>query len=196
MAVLKKTASSNGSLKNPWKKISSKIVHENPWYSVRRDEVIQPNGQKGEYNVIVRRSSVFIVALTEHDKLLLIGVYRYATDRYSIEIPAGAVEDGERPRIAAKRELMEETGFKAKQWNEIGKFQVINGLSNEIGVVFLARGLVQTGHNKQKEEGIYETRALSIGRVLQMIKDGEITDGQTIVAVSYVVLMRRLDENI
>lgn len=172
-----------------WRKISSKIVHTNPWYSVRKDKVLKPNGEKGTYHVVVRKPTVFIVPIDDSGNVTLIGKHQYATSMYSLEIPAGG-SDGQKPLTAAKRELKEEAGIIAKKWTLLSKFQVINGFSNEIGYVYLAQDLTASGGNQKsmEEEGIFRIINIPLSKALDMIKKGKITDGQTIVALSLASL--------
>jgi 8-oxo-dGTP pyrophosphatase MutT (NUDIX family) len=173
--------------KNPWKAISSKTVHKNPWFSVREDDVIRPDGSKGVYNVVVSPGAAFIVAI-DNDKLIyFIGQYRYPTNMYSIEIPAGSI-DKQSPLIAAKRELKEETGLVAKHWKKLGTFQTANGMMSELSYVYMANGLTQTNDNEQSEEGIQELRKIPIEEALDLIKTGDITDGQSIAALMMAAL--------
>jgi 8-oxo-dGTP pyrophosphatase MutT (NUDIX family) len=168
--------------KSPWKKISSSVVYKNKWYSIRKDKVVTPDGNDGEYNVIQRPPAVFIIALDADKNIKLINLYSYPTSTYSIEIPGGSSDD-QTPLSAAKRELQEETGLKARKWKLVGKFQVANGLTDEIGCVYLATELSDTGKNSQKEEGIEKVISVSIEEVFSMIRRGRITDGQTIVSL-------------
>ncbi len=167
----------------PWKTLSSEVVYSNPWYYVRRDVVIQPNGKQGEYNVVVRPPAVFIVALDKKQNVHLINLFRYPIDQYSIEIPAGGLEK-EKPLAAAKRELQEETGLKAKKWKQLGKIQLANGFLNQCGYVFLAQELVQTQENEQIEEGIQGVMSVSLKQAFSLIDAGKITDAQTIAALT------------
>lgn len=176
--------------KNPWKKLSSEIVYKNKWYSVRRDLVITPNGQPGEYNVVDEPDAVFIVAMDEDKSIYLIGTYRYTTDMYSIEVPAGNTDGGD-PLQAAKRELQEETGLRAEKWISLGRFQAENGKTNSFGHVFLAEELQDTKEHDQKAEGITSTQKVSLTEALAMIKDGRITDCQSVAAISYAALYLR-----
>ena len=171
-------------MKNPWKTLSSKIVHKNNWYHVRKDKVIRPDGKPGEYNVMVTKPSVFVVAVNNKKEVYLVGLYRYTTAMYSLEVPAGNSE-GMRPLAAAKKELKEETGLTARKWKQIGKFQAANGFMSEIAFVFLATDLVEGNENSQLEEGIAEVRKIPLRKALAMIESGEINDGQTIVAIHY-----------
>ncbi len=168
--------------KNPWKQISTKVVHKNPWFYVTEDGVIKPNGEKGQYNVVVSPGAAFIVALNEKNEVYLIGQYRYPTSSYSLELPAGSI-DKQQPLAAAKRELKEETGLEAKNWKKLGSFQTANGIMSELTHVFLATGLTQTGNNEQIEDGIDETIIIPFKKVLNMIQTGQLTDGQSISAL-------------
>ena len=173
---------------NPWKKLESEIVYKNRWYSVRRDTVIQPDGKPGEYNVIEGQDGVFVIALDEDENIHFIQKYRYTTDIYSLEVPAGGVERGEDVLAAAKRELQEELGMTAKNWTAHGKFQVENAYMSNFGHVFVARGLSEGGEHDRLAEGINKTKKMPIKRALQAIQAGEITDSQSITALTLVAL--------
>lgn len=171
-----------------WQKLSSAIVHTNPWYKVRRDEVIRPDGQPGEYYVIeTNGASVFIVATNPADEILLIGMERYTNGTFSWEVPGGN-SDGQDPARAALRELQEETGYTTDSLTLLGKSYVMNGVCGEASYVFLAKNLQQTTSNAKAEEGITRTQWFSIPDIKNMIKRGEITDNQSIVALTKVLL--------
>jgi len=137
----------------PWKKVSSKYVLQNPWYGVRQDEVIRPDGSVGVFNVVECGESVFVLPVTEDDKILLVYLYRYPTQRFGWEIPAGGVERDELPLQAAKRELQEEAGYQASQWEKVGTFDSMNGMTDAVGHVYIAKGLRATATNEKTEEG-------------------------------------------
>lgn len=168
---------------NPWKKLSSKIVYENPWFKVREDQVEKPGDRTGIYGVVETPPSVFIVALNEKDEIYLVGLFRYPVEKYGLELPAGS-SDNQDLLLAAKRELLEETGLKAGTWEKIGEFAPLNGIFNERSHVFLARDLKETGGEIDKDEGIIEVRKVSFTKVFDLVKSGEISDGQTISALT------------
>jgi|SRR3989344_476586 len=167
---------------NPWKKLSSKVIYKNDWYYISEDQVIKPSGKEGIYAVVVTPPSVFAVALTEKDEIYFVGQFRYTSGKYSLELPAGS-SDHEDLLEACKRELKEETGLEAKKWTKIGSFHPFNGVGSEVSNVFLAQELTEGEGYKQKEEGILEVIKIPFKKVLEMIKSGEIGDGQSIAAI-------------
>ena len=173
-----------------WRADGSRTVYENRWIRVREDQVRRPDGELGVYGVVeVRHPSVFVVALTADDEVVLVDVERYATGSPSIEVPAGGT-DGEDPLAAAKRELAEETGLAASEWTAVGSMWALNGICHAPEHVFLARGLspVADVGSGRAEEGITAVRVVPFAQVLAMVRSGEISDGETVAAVAYAAL--------
>lgn len=174
-------------MKNPWKQLSSKIVYKNQWFSVREDETEKPGNRRGIYGVLETAPSVFIVALTEDKEVYLTGLFRYPTGKYGLEVPAGG-SDYEDLLGAAKRELQEEVGLRALKWDKIGEFTPLNGIANEVSHVFLAQDLEETGTEIDPNEGIMEIRRVSFEKVFDLVRSGEISDGQSISALTFAKL--------
>lgn len=170
-------------MKSPWKTLSSKIVHRNPWWSVRRDAVIRPNGPKGEYYVVETPNSVFVIPVDDRGRIVLQKQFRYPTQRWSWEIVAGRT-DGEPFLKAAKRELEEETGLCAAQWQKIGKLDVWNSVTPEVANIFVARGLSDTGWNNMIEDAIAEINYFSPQQIRIMTRKGMITDMHTLACLN------------
>lgn len=169
-----------------WQMHDSTSVYENAWISVREDRVTGPAGE-GIYGVVtMRHPAVFVVAMDAEDRVCLVTLDRYTTGT-SIEVPAGG-SDGEDPLVAARRELLEETGFDAAEWTQIGTMNALNGIAHAPEHVFLARDLrdaaADSAHS-QAEEGIDAVTWVPFDEVLEMIADGRITDGETVAAIAY-----------
>jgi 8-oxo-dGTP pyrophosphatase MutT (NUDIX family) len=170
-----------------WQRLSSKVVHKNPFYQIRQDAVIKPNGSEGLYNVVEGRDAVLVIALDEHQNVYLVELHRYTNNNLSIEVPGGGI-DGQQPLEAAKRELKEETGLTAKSWKALGFVHPANGIIEGKNYIFLAQDLHQTSDNEQEEEGITKTLRVPIKEALLMVKNGKITDSETIAPLTMAAL--------
>ncbi|MBA8816454.1 8-oxo-dGTP pyrophosphatase MutT (NUDIX family) [Microbacterium halimionae] len=169
-----------------WHTQSTRTVYENHWIRVREDEVVGPHGT-GIYGVVeMQHPAVFVVAVDERQRICLLTLDRYPTNERSSEVPAGG-SDGESPLIAAKRELLEETGYEAADWTWLGQMNALNGIANAPEHVFLARALTTAtdATTSQHEEGIDLVEWIPFPEVLERIADGSITDGETIGALMY-----------
>jgi 8-oxo-dGTP pyrophosphatase MutT (NUDIX family) len=168
---------------NPWKQLSTRLVYENPWIRVREDQVISPTGSPGIYGVVECKLATGIVALTEDQQVYMVGQYRYPTNTYSWEIPEGGGNDGETPIMAAQRELKEEAGVTATQWEPLGgEIHLSNCFTSERGYLFLARGLSQ-GATQPDETEALQVKTVPFRECLRMVDSGEIVDSLTIIAI-------------
>jgi len=167
------------------KRLSSEIVHKNPWYKIRKDVVVWSNGHRGEYFVIKNDTgkSSLVVAL-ENDKIIFVRQYRYVRDDFSVELPGGGVDDGDTPLESARKELREEAGCISENFEEVGTFIPISGALDEITHVFVARDATFIGQQPEKTEDGIEIVKISIDEACAMIEDGRIIDGQTITALT------------
>ncbi|HBK34190.1 TPA: hypothetical protein DEP34_04075 [Candidatus Uhrbacteria bacterium] len=164
-----------------WKQLSSKTVHENPWWKYQLDEFELPNGAKGEYHYMKTRGSVAIIAIDAGGKILLHRQYRYIFDRESLECPAGGIKPDQTPREAATAELAEEIGVRAKILEEVGSFAVGTGLLDDVVKVFIAKDLsFMTSEKDETEE--FEHMRLSPEEIDTAIFRGEMWDGVSISA--------------
>ncbi len=179
-------------IKKGWVTLRSKILFKNPWIKVRKDNVIRPNGKKGVYTVVETCPGVFTVAITKDKKVLMVKIMRYTNSIESWELPAGGIDKGQTPLQAAKRELLEETGHKARKWTRVGHYHEINGICENILRSFIAEDLVDTGKHEQDEEGIIETGRFTFKEIFKMIDKGVITDGETICALTQVAIRLKI----
>ncbi|HET7398000.1 MAG TPA: NUDIX hydrolase [Intrasporangium sp.] len=173
-----------------WPTRESRVAYENPWIVVREDAVTRPDGSPGLYGVVeLRQPAVFVVALSDADEVVLVTVDRHTVGP-SIELPSGGT-DGEDPLAAAQRELVEETGLVARTWRHVGTMQALNGICRAPEHVFLATGLAAAADHDvatPAEEGIRQVRRLPVADVLGLVRDGSITDGETIAALLHALL--------
>ncbi len=177
-----------------WQRSDTRVGYENPWIRVREDAVTRPDGTAGIYGVVeVRAPAVFVVAVTDDDRVVVVEIDRYAIGRRSWEIPAGGA-GGDDLLTAAQRELREETGLAARDWQDLGEVHSLNGVADAPGRVFLARGLEVVGGSEQDDEGITRMRDLSWRELLQWIATSEITDNETLGALlKAMVALGRVD---
>jgi len=170
------------SKRNPWVTLSSRIVLSNPWFRLRTDEVIRPDGKRGDYHTVLAPAAVGVVPCFDDGSILLVGQYRYSISRYSWEIPEGGGKPGERPIQTARRELLEETGYRAARFRSLGIFHTSNCFTNETAYLFYAWNLTA---GKPRPDGTEEfvVRRLPFEDAYEMAVDGRITDSLTIVAL-------------
>ena len=168
-----------------WKKLSSRVVYDNDWMEVREDHVINPGGGENQYgHVHFKNRAVAIVALDESDNTWLVGQQRYTLDEYSWELPMGGAPLDEEPLAAARRELLEETGLSARDWQEVMRLHTSNSITDEVGFVYVATDLSMGAPNTEETEEL-EVRKVPLQAAVQMVLDGEITD-----AISAAALLR------
>jgi 8-oxo-dGTP pyrophosphatase MutT (NUDIX family) len=176
--------------RNPWTRASRTLAYENDWIQVFHDEVLRPDAEPGVYGVVHPRThAVGVVAIDDHDQVLLVGQYRYTLDRYSWEIPEGGVPIGEDLLEGARRELAEETGVRATTWREITRFSLANSTSDETGVLYLATGLT-TGDADPDETEELEVRWMDLAAAVEAARTGELFDSMTQIGLLHVALDR------
>jgi 8-oxo-dGTP pyrophosphatase MutT (NUDIX family) len=168
-----------------WKKLSSRTLYENDWMRVVEDEVINPGGGKNLYgHVHFKNVAVAIVALDTEDNTWLVGQERYTLGEYSWELPMGGAPLDEPPLAAAQRELQEETGIRAANWQEIMRLHPSNSITDELGIAYVATDL-SFGKTSFEETEDLEIRRLPLDEAVKMVLAGDITD-----AISAAALLR------
>lgn len=169
-----------------WKTLTSKVVYDNPWMTVLEDRVVNPGGGENDYgHVRFKNRAIAIVPLDEDGNTWLVGQDRYTLGMYSWELPMGGGALDEAPLEAAKRELSEETGLTARDWQQIMYVHTTNSITNEEGYVFVARELVE-GDTRFEECEDLRLRKLPLAEAVDMAKDGRITDLMSVAALLHV----------
>jgi 8-oxo-dGTP pyrophosphatase MutT (NUDIX family) len=172
-----------------WPVTSTRQVYTNPWIAVDEDIVTAPDGRRAQYGVVtMQHPAVFIVAVSEQDEVVLVRVNRHTTG-IGWEVPAGGT-DGEEPIVAARRELLEETGYVADSWLPVGQMNALNGVCRAPEHVFLARVLrvADSSGEARVEEGIDQVSLVPWSQVMEMVTQGAISDGESVASLMFAAL--------
>ena len=169
------------------KLLSSEVVFEGPLFRVLRDRLIEPGGFENVRDIIRHNGSVVILAIDKTRKkkdpwIVVERQYRHAANQFLWELPAGKLEPGEDALEGAKRELEEETGYRANKWKPLVTYYASPGFLGESMIVFLAEGLVAGDAHPEEDERI-ELRLVKLSEVLRMIEKGAILDGKTLTSL-------------
>lgn len=175
--------------KNPWKTLSAEVRYENPWIRVEEHRVINPAGNPGIYGTVnFKNRAVAIVPLFANGDTLLVGQFRYPLQEYHWELPMGGAPEGESNLLCAQRELKEETGFSAKNWQLFMTMHLSNSITQEQGFSYLATDL-QGGEMELEETEDIIVKRLPFEDVFQLVMTGKITDAMTVASVMKVRLL-------
>jgi ADP-ribose pyrophosphatase len=153
-------------------------------FSADLDRVRTGNGEIKERLVISHPSAIVVIPLLEPDQTLMVSQYRYAVKQETVEFPAGKLDSGEDIETAARRELIEETGYQADSWRKLMTFAPNVGYSTEMIHVLAARNLTLISSDWQDREEIDQVEIVKLSEVKEMVKSGKIIDGATILALA------------
>jgi 8-oxo-dGTP pyrophosphatase MutT (NUDIX family) len=166
-----------------WKTKTSSVVYENPWLKVIHEEVVTPKGTDGIYGVVhFKNIAVGVVPIDSEGNTWLVKQSRYTLNQYTWEIPEGGCPQGESPLAAAQRELEEEVGLQARDWQPLMQMHLSNSVTDEYCEVFVARDLFAGTQQLEATEDI-EVKKLPLSEAIAMVKRGEITDGISVAAL-------------
>lgn len=168
---------------NPWTLKSDQKIYENPWIKVNHHEVLDPSGAPGVYGKVhFKNIAVAILPIDEEGNTWIVGQYRYPLKRFSWEIPEGGCPLGTDPLDTAKRELQEEAGIIADHWKQIGEADISNSVTDEVAIMYLAKGLSFTNQELESTEDI-ELQKIPFSELYHKVINGEIRDSLTIMTV-------------
>ena len=162
-------------------------VYEGRRIKVFRDNVLMPNGREVVRDIVRSAPAAAIVAFTNNGKVLLLRQFRYPLWGWLYELPAGVIEEGESPEECARRELEEETGYRAGKIRKILRFFTSPGFCDEEMHVFLAEDLEKFEARVLPDECL-TLEEIALSDAMRMISDGRIADGKTVAALSYYQL--------
>jgi ADP-ribose pyrophosphatase len=201
MAAPSKKPSKPAARKSPAKKlgkrkvVSSKLSFKGRVFNVYTDTIVEANGHHNTKDVIRHNGSVVILAVDESANpadpdVILERQYRHAVGQYLIELPAGTRDPGEAPLAAAKREMIEETGYRAKRWTMLVRYFASPGFLAEWMQIYLARDLTAGVAQPELDEQI-EIIRMPLSKAMKLVRGGKIHDGKTLIALSLYDTARR-----
>ncbi|HSC39477.1 MAG TPA: NUDIX hydrolase [Chitinophagaceae bacterium] len=174
---------------NPWQIKGEQVKYDNPWIQVTHYDVVNPSGGNGIYGKVhFKGKAIGVLPLDEALNTWLVGQYRFPLNQYSWEIPEGGGPLGTDPLASAKRELLEETGLVAAQWSLLFEMHLSNSVSDEHGLVYLARQLEQYEAEPEETEQLV-VKKMPFEAAYRMVEDGTITDSLSVAAILKVKLM-------
>jgi ADP-ribose pyrophosphatase len=176
------------------KLVSSKLAYKGKVFNVYTDTVIEPGGHRNTRDVVRHHGSVVILAVDESTnpadpEIIFERQYRHAAGQILIELPAGSRDPGEPPLTAAKREMIEETGYRAKRWTKLVDYFASPGFLGESMQIFLARDLTAGASALEADEHL-EVFRMKLSEIMKLITAGKIQDGKTLIGVSLYAAAR------
>jgi len=170
--------------------LKSEMVFEGSVFGVRRDEVVEPGGLRATREVITHPGSVVVLPVLADGRIVMIRQYRHATRQYLWELVAGRIDEGETVKEAAARELLEETGYRAKRFTEFLDVFPTPGFLEERMHILLAEGLTKGEAQPEEDEKII-SRGYKAGDLKRKIEKGKLRDGKTIAGILYYLTFLR-----
>jgi 8-oxo-dGTP pyrophosphatase MutT (NUDIX family) len=174
----------------PWKTLSTRVVYQNRWTTVREDIAEMPNGKTTIYGVIQCEPCVGVLPFVDDDHVVMVRQYRYVFEEAQRwEMPTGGVKPGESLAEAARRELQEEAGYDARHLQQVSSYFTSKSIMQETAHLFIGRELVQVKAVPDETEFL-EVDVFPFDRVLHMVIDSEIRDSMTVIAVLLAARLR------
>jgi ADP-ribose pyrophosphatase len=176
-----------------WTRTGSRYLFQSRWYAVRQDALTLPEGKPITYTVVEHPGFVVIVPLLADGHVVMERIYRYPLQRIQLECPSGGL-DGEAPEVAARRELEEETGYRAKRLIDLGKYAASSGISDEEFSIFLAVGVNADGVVQREITEDIEIELIPLTDLRAMALRGEIADAPSALAILLASEVANLNE--
>lgn len=173
-----------------WTILESEEKFSNDFFKVIEDKVLRPDGNRDRYATIDFKPGASVLPVDDEDNIYLTRQFRYALGRMDLEVVSGAIDDGEGPLEAAKRETREELGIEAEAWQEMGNIEADTSITNSTAHLFLARKLVFGEPDREPSEDI-ETVKIPLAEAYQKVIDGDITHDQTVILILKAVLEQK-----
>jgi ADP-ribose pyrophosphatase len=176
--------------KGPFEETERTIKYLNSWIRVEEASVIRPNGEKGIFGIVYMTPGSTVLALDDHQRVLLIREYKYAVERETLELISGGVDEGEDPSAAALRELREETGYRAQKLTPLGCIEPFTTVISSVNHIFLAEELLFDPPPGSRED-IVEPKWVPFDSAMAMLEDGTITHAASCIGLLKTAVLLR-----
>jgi 8-oxo-dGTP pyrophosphatase MutT (NUDIX family) len=181
-------------LAESWERLRSEKLFETPYFALRSDRLRLPGGAiKDPYYVVERPDAAIIFPLTKEGEVVLVRQYRPPLERMELGLPAGLVEEGEKPEAAARRELLEETGYTGGEWEGLGSLASSPSLKDNWAYLFLAHGVEETSAPDPDQHELVEVVKVPVEDLRGLIQSGQIVSSSGVAAV--MLALERLKED-
>jgi ADP-ribose pyrophosphatase len=167
--------------KGKWKPIEKRVIFKNQWICFRNDLVQRPDKEIVEYAMVDQRNYSAALCLTEDNKILMVNQFRYPWMQESWEVPSGLLNEGEDPKIAAKREILEETGYSVKSLQFLLKFHDV-GFANGWGYLFFGR-VRKGGKQKLDPNEFIDVAEIKLSTFNKMVENNNIIHSPTLLSL-------------
>ncbi|MGB3681634.1 MAG: NUDIX hydrolase [Rubrobacteraceae bacterium] len=166
-----------------WEKLSSEKLYETPYFKLRSDKLRLPDGAvKENYYVLERPDAAIVFPVTNEGEVLLVRQYRPPLELMELGLPAGLVEPGEKPEIAARRELAEETGYSGGEWEDLGALASSPSLKDNWAYLFLAQGVERIGDQALDEFERLDVVRVPLEEVPRLVYTGGVVSSSGVAA--------------
>ena len=166
----------------PFELLKSEVLMKGRAFAIRRDHLKTPDGRETKFEIIEHGGSVVIIPIDENGNMLLVRQYRHATGQDLLELPAGTLDDDEKPEVCAAREMREETGMAAGVLTKLGDFYLAPGYSTEFMVVYLATNLSHNPLEADADEFL-SVETVPVTEAIKMAERGEMPDAKSLAAL-------------
>jgi ADP-ribose pyrophosphatase len=166
-----------------WRTLGRDYLYRNPWCAFRVDEVEIPGGAQIEYGVLESGGFAAVVPVTDGGDVVLVRQWRQPLGAFTLELPSGGVDAGEKPERAARRELFEETGYRAEGLEHLVSVHTSTGRSTEVCHLFRCAAVRDERGPRPEPTEFIRVVELPLGEALQMVSEGRITDAATVLGL-------------
>ncbi|WP_436935044.1 NUDIX hydrolase [Halovenus marina] len=176
---------------DPWETVSEQTAYECDGFTVRNQTVRLPDDTEAEFDYITEEPSTVVLPFTADGAVVTIEEWRQAVERTNHGLPAGTLHEGEQPAEGARRELREETGYRAESMEHLVTLEPANGFADSVFHYFVAEGCEPAGDQNLDSDETITTRTVAYETLIDALRAGDIRDGRTANGLLYYELFER-----